>query len=116
MLSGGKMLQGFSRRCWRGAGVVPVVEIIWIAIFVLVITRTSPPQFLRSSFQSVASSLFDHEHRQYFDHQDSSRASLPSTTRLNPPPLWSPRLPSRSARVVNFLAVSFHYGRPPPVD
>ena len=108
------MLQGFSRRS-RGAGVVPVVEIIWIAIFWLLVTRVCPPQFPHSSFQSTVNSLFDHGHRQYFAYEDSNWASLPRTPRLNQPPLCSPRLPSRSTRVMNFVAVGLHCDRSPPV-
>lgn len=109
------MLKGFSRR-WRGAGAVAVVESIWIAIFGLVIIRICPPQSSHSSIQTVVSSLFDHEHRQYFDHEDSSWASLPRTPQLNPPPLSSPPRPSRPTRVMNFVALGFHYDRSPPVD
>jgi hypothetical protein len=107
------MLRVFSPR-WGGY-VVPVAEVIWVAIVGVLLARISPPQVPYSSLQSVISSICDPEHRQCFDHEDSNWASLPNTPRLKPPPLWSPRLPSRSARVMNCLADGSHYDRSPPI-
>ena len=106
------------RPIWKSSrGLVSYrVLIMCIAALSLLSVRIAPPDLPHISTGLAVNSPADHNHRLYFDHQDSQWATCPSILLTTPAPVVSPH-PSHSVEPSFEIAKEGrHYNRPPPIS
>jgi|ERR1700677_2543428 hypothetical protein len=106
------------RPIWKSSrGLVSYrVLIMCIAALSLLSVRIAPPDLPHISTGLAVNSPADHNHRLYFDHQDSQWATCPSILLTTPAPVVSPH-PSHSVEPSFEIAKEgWHYNRPPPIS
>jgi hypothetical protein len=81
----------------------------------MVLARSAPPRFLHNSDSSTINAQVIHDHRQYFDHEDSLWVTSPRAALTDPLPVVSANPTVVNQPVVEIVTDGLHYNRPPPI-
>ena len=87
-----------------------------VAALSFLLARSAPPSLPHVSRSLAVHSQAEHDHRQFFDHEDAQWATTPSTALNTLPPVVSPDPTPRAEPSVEIVTDGWHYNRPPPIS
>lgn len=91
--------------------------VLCVTALSVLLARNAPPDFanIPPRLTVNADSHASHDHRPYFDHEDSSWGTAPRATLTSPLPVASPQLTVAVAPFVEIEIDGWHFNRPPPI-